>query len=72
MTELIILMVALCVLVIAGVILSLNSKNNDKYVVPSCEKPLDFESKYDEVVFLYKSGKITKDEYQKRMMYIIN
>lgn len=70
MLAVVMLSIALLVLVISGVILAFSHKERPQE--SSKDNIVEFETKYDEIKYLYENGKISAEDYQKQMKYIIN
>lgn len=66
-----ILSIAVLILVISGVILAFSKKDN-LYINKNQKAEVEFETKYDEVKYMYEKGLITNEEYEKQMKNIIN
>lgn len=71
MLEFILVAAALGILLIAGILLAKGYKKEQKTEYSDENKSV-FDTKYDEVVYLYKSGAINEDEYKQQMKNIIN
>lgn len=71
MLEFILVAAALGILLIAGILLAKGHKKEQKTEYSDENKSV-FDTKYDEVVYLYKSGAINEDEYKQQMKNIIN
>ncbi len=70
MLAIIMLSAALLILVAAGVVLAVTRKNDAPMRIRKEET--EFETKYDEVKYLYESGRISGEEYERQMKNIIN
>ncbi len=74
MVSIILFITACAVLIIAGILLAKgHKKENNTYInIPQQKEEQFFNTKYDELNYLYKSGAIKKDEYKSQMKNIIN
>lgn len=72
MVSIILFVTACVVLVAAAVLLAKSHKKESKIQPPKEHKEQAFNTKYDELVYLYKSGVIKEEEYKSQMKNIIN
>ena len=75
MVSIILFVTACIVLVAAAVLLAKGHKKESKIQLPKEQKEQKeqtFNTKYDELVHLYKSGAIKEEEYKSQMKNIIN
>lgn len=72
MVSIILFVTACVVLVAAAVLLAKSHKKESKIQPPKEQKEQAFNTKYDELVYLYKSGAIKEEEYKSQMKNIIN
>ncbi len=72
MISLILFITACVVLLLAAFLLAKGYKKENKIQVPKEQKEQTFNTKYDELVYLYKSGAIKEEEYKNQMKNIIN
>lgn len=72
MVSIILFVTACIVLVAAAVLLAKGHKKEIKIQLPKEQKDQTFNTKYDELVHLYKSGAIKEEEYKSQMKNIIN
>ena len=63
---------ACVVLIAAAFLLAKSHKKESKIQFPKEQKEQSFNTKYDELVYLYKSGAIKEEEYKNQMKNIIN
>lgn len=69
----IILFITACVVLLAAAFLLAKGHEKEKNVQQVKEqKEQTFNTKYDELVYLYKSGAIKEEEYKSQMKNIIN
>ena len=72
MVSIILFITACVVLLAASVLLAKGHKKESKIQPPKEQKEQAFNTKYDELVHLYKSGAIKEEEYRSQMKNIIN
>lgn len=72
MISIILFITACVVLLLAAFLLAKGYKKENKIQVPKEQKEQTFNTKYDELVYLYKSGAIKEEEYKNQMKNIIN
>ena len=77
MLEFTLIAIALIVLIVAGIFLTREYKKNDMIdtkvkLIDETDKEIVFESKYDEITYLYKSGSIDEEEYKNQIKNCIN
>lgn len=72
MVSIILFITACVVLLVAAVLLAKGHKKESKIKPPKEQKEQSFNTKYDELVHLYKSGAIKEEEYKSQMKNIIN
>lgn len=72
MVSIILFITACVVLLVAAVLLAKGHKKESKIQPPKEQKEQSFNTKYDELVHLYKSGAIKEEEYKSQMKNIIN
>ena len=72
MVSIILLITACVVLLAAAVLLAKGHKKESKIQPPKEQEEQSFNTKYDELVHLYKSGAIKEEEYKSQMKNIIN
>lgn len=72
MVSIILFVTACVVLLAAAILLAKGHKKENKIQMPKEQKEHTFNTKYDELVYLYKSGAIKEEEYKNQMKNIIN
>lgn len=71
MVSIILFVTACIVLVVAGILLAKSYKKEEKVDITE-NKEQNFNTKYDELTYLYKSGAIKEEEYKNQMKNLIN
>ena len=69
MVSIILFVTACVVLVAAAVLLAKSHKKESKIQPPKEQKEQAFNTKYDELVYLYKSGAIKEEEYKNKYLF---
>ncbi len=72
MISIILFITACVVLLLAAFLLAKGYKKENKIQASKEQKEQTFNTKYDELVYLYKSGAIKEEEYKNQMKNIIN
>ena len=72
MVSIVLFITACVVLLAAAVLLAKSHKKESKIQPPKEQKEQAFNTKYDELVYLYKSGAIKEEEYKSQIKNIIN
>ncbi len=72
MLAIIMLSAAVLILVVAGAVLAFSKKDNIINHKNVKSTDIEFETKYDEVKYMYEKGLISSAEYEKQMKHIIN
>lgn len=72
MFEIVLVAAAVLIVVITGVLLKKEHSIDKDKKVKAQNKPVNFETKYEEITFLYKTGAIDEDEYKSQIKNYIN
>lgn len=72
MLEIALVAVAVLFVVITGILLKKEHSVDKNKKIVNQNKAVNFETKYDEITFLYKTGAIDEDEYKSQIKNYIN
>lgn len=72
MLEIVLVVTAVLIVVITGILLRKENHIDKNKKVKNQDKSVSFETKYEEITFLYKTGAIDEDEYKSQIKNYIN